>query len=672
MTDFLSQLRRIVGAAYDIERELSGGGMSRVFVATERALGRRVVIKVLPPDLSAGVNMERFRREIQLAAQLHHPHIVPLLSTGEGDGILYYTMPFIEGESLRQAIERGGRFSVSDVVRVLHDVVDALAYAHGRGVIHRDIKPANILRLGAHSLVTDFGVAKALSAAMPISGLTTAGIAIGTPAYMAPEQLAGDPAADHRLDLYAVGLLAYELLIGSSPFSSSSPQATMAAQLTRVPEPLHELRPEIPRELSELIMRCLEKIPDDRPQTAIELQRQLDGVSTPRGAVMADDPLPELERRPSAARGALIGAAIVVALSAGAYTMVVNRSNARANAAAADSAAARAQAAETTATRTKAAPPRRSGTASQQVDTAALIAAAMSASSKSSTSAPPAAGSAGSTTPATSAPPPPPAAVVLSRADSLAIAQAVQAQLEAERLAAGERTRALTDSLRIAYERAFTDSIERVVAQIRASALAATEVAGAMGGGQRGRTQTYRTDIPSPLPPPRAGERRVAVVPFAQSQNSSRPGPSGVGDQIADSLRTLLAGRGTMMVVPESTTREIARVGRNVPTMIGTILDAPAVVTGSYSRRGGDSLLVRMQVTCLTCGGLGIREAVVPLSQPMDAVARLYEPLVRDLNRVRWTSVSGRAPARGVTPIPLPPGTRVIPMPPIPPNPPPD
>ncbi len=195
MTDFLSQLRRIVGAAYDIERELSGGGMSRVFVATERALGRRVVIKVLPPDLAAGVNMERFRREIQLAAQLHHPHIVPLLSTGEGDGILYYTMPFIEGESLRQAIERGGRFSVSEVVRVLHDVVDALAYAHGRGVVHRDIKPANILRLGSHSLVTDFGVAKALSAAMPISGLTTAGIAIGTPAYMAPEQLAGDPAA---------------------------------------------------------------------------------------------------------------------------------------------------------------------------------------------------------------------------------------------------------------------------------------------------------------------------------------------------------------------------------------------------------------------------------------------------------------------------------------------
>ena len=661
MTDFLSQLRRIVGAAYDIERELSGGGMSRVFVATERALGRRVVIKVLPPDLSAGVNMERFRREIQLAAQLHHPHIVPLLSTGEGDGILYYTMPFIEGESLRQAIERGGRFSISDVVRVLHDVVDALAYAHGRGVIHRDIKPANILRLGSHSLVTDFGVAKALSAAMPISGLTTAGIAIGTPAYMAPEQLAGDPAADHRLDLYAVGLLAYELLIGSSPFSSSSPQATMAAQLTRVPEPLHELRPEIPRDLSELIMRCLEKIPDDRPQTAIELQRQLDGVSTPRGAVMADDPLPELERRPSAGRGALIGAAIVVALSAGAYTMVVNRSNDRANAARADTQSVTVEAPETPRTKTPA-PRRPAAASSQPADTAALIAAAMSASSKTS-AAPRVADPPSPPNP----PAAPPAAVVLSRADSLAIAQAVQAQLEAERMAAGERTRALTDSLRIVYERKFTDSIERVVAEIRATAAMVAGTAGATGSGQRGRgTTTYR-ELPSPLPPPRSGERRVVVVPFTQSQSGARVSQTGVGDQIADSLRTLIAGRGTMMVVPESTTREISRLGRGVPTMIGTILDAPAVVTGSYSRRG-DSLLVRMQVTCLTCGGLGIREAVVPLSQPMDAIAKLYEPLVRDLGRVRWTSVSGqsRSAPRGVTPIPLPPGTRVIPPPPPP------
>ena len=162
---------------------------------------------------------------------------------------------------------------------VLHDVVDALAYAHGRGVIHRDIKPANILRLGSHALVTDFGVAKALSAAMPISGVTTAGIAIGTPAYMAPEQLAGDPAADHRIDIYAVGLLAYELLIGASPFSSSSPQATMAAQLTRTPEPLSS--PTRSRaKLSDLIMRCREEA-RVRLSTAVPFRRSSSGI-TPR------------------------------------------------------------------------------------------------------------------------------------------------------------------------------------------------------------------------------------------------------------------------------------------------------------------------------------------------------------------------------------------------------
>ena len=658
MTDFLSQLRRTVGAAFDIERELTGGGMSRVFVATERALGRRVVIKVLPPDLAAGVNMERFRREIQLAAQLHHPHIVPLLSTGEGDGILYYTMPFIEGESLRQAIERGGRFSVGEVVRVLHDVVDALAYAHGRGVIHRDIKPANILRLGSHALVTDFGVAKALSAAMPISGLTTAGIAIGTPAYMAPEQLAGDPAADHRLDLYAVGLLAYELLIGSSPFSSSSPQATMAAQLTRTPEPLHELRPEVPRDLSELIMRCLEKIPDDRPQTAIELQRQLEGVSTPRGAVMASDPLPEIEPRTSAARGALIGAAVVVVLSAAAYVMVVKGSNDGAT----DTATSTVSAPAPDSTRAKAPAPRRA--ASPPADTAALIARAMSASSKSGSGAsgsPAGSGSGSNPTPTGTSPAAPPAPVLLTRADSLAIAQAVQAQLEAERTAAGQQqTRALTDSLRVVYQRAFTDSIERVIASIRSSALSAAEMSERV---QRAGTRVDHTTL---LPPAAPGERRVVVVPFADAQ-IGRSSSGAVGDAVADSIRSLLGARGTLAVVSEATTREVARAGRGVPTMIGTMLDAPAVVTGTYQRRG-DSLVVRMQVTCLTCGGLGVHQTVVPMSRPMDAVHLLQESLIEDLGRVRWAPVSVRGRGRTMTPIPLPPGTRVvIPPPPTPP-----
>ena len=289
MTDpFRDQLQEALGSAYRLDRELSGGGMSRVFVARERALDRDVVVKVLPPELAAGVNRERFRREIQLAAQLQHPHIVPLLSAGESGDLLYYTMPFIAGESLKEALARRGKLAVRDVVRILHDVVDALAYAHDRGIIHRDIKPANVLMSGAHAVITDFGVAKAISAALPLSGVTTAGVAIGTPAYMAPEQLAADPAADHRVDIYAVGLLAYELLTGESPFTGPSPAATMAAQLTRVPDPLDQCCPDVPAEFSAVIMRCLEKQPSERPSSAHELLALLDSVSTPQGGVYAD------------------------------------------------------------------------------------------------------------------------------------------------------------------------------------------------------------------------------------------------------------------------------------------------------------------------------------------------------------------------------------------------
>src|SRR6059058_2255110 len=259
MTSFADQLQDALGTGIELERELLGGGMSRVFVAKDRSLGRTIVVKVLPPDLAAGVNRERFRREIQLAAQLQHPHIVPLLSAGEHGELLWYTMPYIDGESLRAAIERKKQFSVRDVLRILHDVVDALAHAHKRGVVHRDIKPANILTQGTHALVTDFGVAKALSAALPLSGVTSAGIAIGTPAYMAPEQLAGDPSADHRMDIYAAGLLAYELLTGVSPFTSPSPREMLTAQLTRDPKPLHEVSADVPHSLSVLIMRCLAK-----------------------------------------------------------------------------------------------------------------------------------------------------------------------------------------------------------------------------------------------------------------------------------------------------------------------------------------------------------------------------------------------------------------------------
>jgi hypothetical protein len=240
----------------------------------------------------------------------------------------------------------------------------------------------------------------------------------------------------------------------------------------------------------------------------------------------------------------------------------------------------------------------------------------------------------------------------------MAIAQAVQSRLEAETQALGERSRALSDSLRITYERAFADSIGRVIAEIRANAVAM---------GERSRS-TFRVDNPSRLPPPKAGERRVVIVPFSQSQNGERVSSSRVGDELADSIRTLLSTAGTHAVVDESTTRDVARAGRGVPTMIGTMLDAPAVVTGTYQRRR-DSLVVRMQVTCLTCGGLAVREVSVPLSSPMDAVSALQETLIRDLGRVRWVPISSRGSGRAPQPIPLPPGTRVVVPPPAAPPP---
>jgi serine/threonine protein kinase len=289
VTDILlDNLKVALGDAYLIERELTGGGMSRVFVAREHALGREVVIKVLPPELAAGINRERFRREVQLAARLSHPYIVTLLSAGESGELLWFTMPYIPGESLRSRLEKNGPLGVREVIQLLRDVLEALAYAHDRGVIHRDIKPANILSDGTHGLVTDFGVAKALGAALPMTGVaghTTSGVAIGTPAYMAPEQLAADPAADHRVDLYAVGLLAYELLAGASPFAAPSPTATMTAQLTRTPESLTKVRPEVPLALAQLVDRCLAKTPDGRPATAHEMLGDLDRIS---GALAAD------------------------------------------------------------------------------------------------------------------------------------------------------------------------------------------------------------------------------------------------------------------------------------------------------------------------------------------------------------------------------------------------
>src|SRR5437870_11039354 len=284
------RLQSALGESYHLESELGGGGMSRVFLAQEVRLGRQVVVKVLPPEMAAGVSAERFEREIQLAAKLQHPHIVPLLTAGANGDLLYYIMPRVEGQSLRARLVQEHELPIGEAVRILRDVCDALAYAHAHGIVHRDVKPDNVLLSGKHALVTDFGVAKAVANSSGAGTLTSLGMALGTPAYMAPEQAAGDPNVDHRADLYAVGALGYELLAGRLPFSGLSPQGMLAAQVTTTPEPVTQHRATVPPALAALIMRCLAKHPADRPQSAEELAGQLEALATPTGATTPDAP----------------------------------------------------------------------------------------------------------------------------------------------------------------------------------------------------------------------------------------------------------------------------------------------------------------------------------------------------------------------------------------------
>jgi tetratricopeptide (TPR) repeat protein len=280
------RLQAALGPGYRVERELGGGGMSRVFLAHEIELERKVVVKLLPPEMSAGVNVDRFRREIQLAARLQHPHVVPLLTAGASGDLLYYIMPFIQGESLRAKLAREGELPVGEAVRILREVADALAYAHRNGVVHRDIKPDNVLLSEGHAVVTDFGVAKAVSASTGTSSsLTSLGVALGTPSYMAPEQAVADPNVDHRADIYALGAMAYEVLCGRPPFSGSNAQAVLAAHVTEAPEPTTRHRTTVPEPLNAVVMRCLEKKPADRWQKAEELIPHLDALLTPTGGI---------------------------------------------------------------------------------------------------------------------------------------------------------------------------------------------------------------------------------------------------------------------------------------------------------------------------------------------------------------------------------------------------
>ncbi len=274
-----AQLQLSLGPQFTVERELGGGGMSRVFVVRDSALERNIVVKVLPEELAHSVNLERFRREIQLAAQLQHPHIVPLLWAGVTNDLPFFAMPFVDGESVDKVMARQESLGVSDILRMLREVAAALAYAHERGVIHRDIKPANLLLSHGSVMVTDFGIAKALSDSVRTGGtLTDVGIAIGTPSYMAPEHGAADPDADHRADIYSFGILAYELLAGRPPFVGKPPQMIIAAHIVEKPEPVNRLRADAPPALSTLVMHCLEKDPAERPQHASSLLAALDSI----------------------------------------------------------------------------------------------------------------------------------------------------------------------------------------------------------------------------------------------------------------------------------------------------------------------------------------------------------------------------------------------------------
>ena len=320
--DLRAQLQQSLGGAYTLGRELGGGGMSRVFLADEPRLGRRVVVKVLAPELAAGLSVERFEREIRLAGSLQQANIVPVLVAGEVGGLPYYTMPYVDGESLRARLA-AGPLSILDAVGILRDVARALAHAHRQGIVHRDIKPDNVLLSEGAAVVTDFGIAKALAAAKTGDSramVTQTGMSLGTPAYMAPEQAAGDLSADHRADLYAFGCMAYELLAGRPPFHGLSPHRVLAAHLTDRPRDVRELRPDVPPALAELVMRCLEKEVADRPQSASEVLQALEAATS--GGSHAPGPAIALATRRALGRALAVYAVAFLLVALLAYVAI--------------------------------------------------------------------------------------------------------------------------------------------------------------------------------------------------------------------------------------------------------------------------------------------------------------------------------------------------------------
>jgi eukaryotic-like serine/threonine-protein kinase len=583
--EFTATLQAALAPGYTLERELAGGGMSRVFVATDVTLGRKVVVKVLPPELAAGVNHERFRREIQVAAQLQHPHIVPLLSAGEQDALIWYTMPYIQGHSLRDALARGERFAIRDVVRILHEVAEALDYAHGLGVIHRDIKPGNVLVQGTHALVTDFGVSKAISAAMPSSGYTSAGMAIGTPAYMAPEQIAADPAADHRMDLYALGLLGYELLTGKVPFKEASPQQTMAAQLTRDPAPIETTRADVPAGLAALIKRLLAKVPDDRPATAAEVVATLDALPSGSGETVAMAPL----RRRGAWRAGLVAVGSV-AIFAAAWVLGQRRGT---------------------------------EALTEQFRDSLLVAESAQAFA--------------------------PAAAMLTREDSMAIARAVSARMAdrptVARLSGRVDTLALAqmaDSIRSQIQRAVLDSLVRLQSRaatemlatmpaVPASAAAAlaAEAADARAFDARAfDAEGIGTSGSGAAGAPPRGPRRVVVALPRSSRN--RADLEAVASTLADTLRRAFDAHPRFTAVPADSVAAVLAQSRTLNT-VQERLDADVIISISLVP-ARDSVVRLVQVRDLRAPS-GTNMRVVATSAPVGSPAAGLDRLVPETFR---------------------------------------
>ncbi|NIM48369.1 MAG: protein kinase, partial [Gemmatimonadales bacterium] len=318
MPEQLERLKTALADSYAIERELGAGGMATVYLARDLKHDRLVAVKVFRPELAASMGVERFLREIQITAKLSHPHILPLYDSGEADGFLYYVMPYVEGESLHDLMAREKQLPIHDAIRITKEVAEALGQAHSYGLVHRDIKPQNILLSGGHAVVADFGISRAVSVAGG-EKLTQTGMAVGTPAYMSPEQAAGDENLDGRSDLYSLGCVLYEMLVGQVPFTGPTPQSIMARHTMDTAPPPKIMRDTIPDDLEDVIYCALAKAPADRFRTATEFAEALEAVITGESPRLTKTGIARRPRRRAKSHRPLIYAAGAVLLVGGVF-----------------------------------------------------------------------------------------------------------------------------------------------------------------------------------------------------------------------------------------------------------------------------------------------------------------------------------------------------------------